>query len=108
MRGVMNMVLLMAAASFLLAFSGAEARIITHTGKCAGGTGEWIIIVTIDDSTGRVTRLEGENCYGEHWVGHCGGPGGSTSRTGNTAIGGRMAIPADRRDNPAPGGRTIP
>ncbi len=107
MRGVMRMVLLIAAAGILLAFSGAQARIVTHTGKCAGG-GEWIIVVTIDDSTGRVTRLEGENCYGEHWVGHCGAPDTGTRRAGNAAIGGRILISADRRDTPAPGGRAIP
>jgi hypothetical protein len=59
-------------AGILLATSAATARVVTYEGACTGGlAGNWRIVIVIDDNTGEVSRREGTNCNGTHWVGNC-------------------------------------
>lgn len=57
----------------LLAAGQAEARVVSYSGDCYGSLipGNWTVVITIDDNTGQVTRREGTNCNGTHWVDHC-------------------------------------
>lgn len=53
-----------------LAASQASARVVNYEGPCVLG-GNWTMVITIDDNTGKVTRREGINCNSTHWVDHC-------------------------------------
>lgn len=63
-------VLLLAGIMFLAA-DGVLARVAHYEGDCVPGGGNWSMAVTIDDNTGKVTRREGIDCYGNKWVDHC-------------------------------------
>lgn len=56
--------------TLLFAASQASARVVHYEGPCILG-GNWSIVMTIDDNTGEVTRTEGTNCNGDHWIDHC-------------------------------------
>ncbi len=63
----------LAAGLMLIAVGQAEARVVGYSGDCTGSVplGNWTIVITINDNTGQVTRREGTNCAGTHWVDHC-------------------------------------
>lgn len=49
----------------------ADARLVNYEGECKPDGGNWTVVITINDATGKVTRREGINCSGVHWVDHC-------------------------------------
>ena len=56
----------------LIAAIPTSARVLIYTGECAGMfNSNWGVIITVDDETGAVTRREGADCDGRHWVGSC-------------------------------------
>jgi hypothetical protein len=50
--------------------TSATARTVAYSGPCEGG-GNWLVVLTIGDNTGRVTGREGVNCLGQHWRDEC-------------------------------------
>lgn len=53
-----------------LSTMSAVARTVAYSGACANG-GNWLVVITIDGD-GHVSGREGVDCFGNHWVDHCG------------------------------------